>query len=360
MTVITLSREFDFLSACCKAAYAGSGRKFSSMGLDWERLVRLARFHRVQGLVWKGLSEYGQEAPEKAAKSLASEARSIAGKNLRMAHECRALIDAFEAAGICPLFVKGLTLAALAYGDCSAKSGIDIDMVVESAELVDSAGVLSSLGYRVAEPPPATSAAMLAKWHRARKESLWINPETALKVDLHTRLADNPRLIPRVGSNSPRQSVVVPGNLELPTLNDEDLFAYLAVHGASSAWFRLKWITDFAAFAQRLGLDRIESFYRSSQRLGAGRAADQALLLAHRIYGLLSEAPALEAELKRNRVSVWLEKVALRQLAGRAEPVEPTAGWFGTASIHYTQLAMMPGLAYPLSELSRQLRATVG
>ena len=33
----------------------------------------------------------------------------------------------------------------------------------------------------------------------------------------------------------------------MPTLADEPLYAYLCVHGASSAWFRLKWIADLNA-----------------------------------------------------------------------------------------------------------------
>lgn len=46
---------------------------------------------------------------------------------------------------------------------------------------------------------------------------------------------------------SARQLVEVACGIELPTLARDEPSAHLCVHGASSAWFRLKWITDLAA-----------------------------------------------------------------------------------------------------------------
>ena len=59
------------------------------------------------------------------------------------------------------------------------------------------------------------------------------------------------------------------------------------MHGASSLWFRLKWITDLAAILQPLSGSEIEHRYARSQELGAGRASGHALLLADTLYGTL-------------------------------------------------------------------------
>ena len=73
----------------------------------------------------------------------------------------------------------------------------------------------------------------------------------AISSRLHTRVADHPDLLSQVGIDSPIQIVTVAKHIALPTLARDELFAYLTVHGASSAWFRLKWITDLAALLAR-------------------------------------------------------------------------------------------------------------
>lgn len=150
----------------------------------------------------------------------------------------------------------------------------------------------------------------------------------------------------------------MPG-VRLPTLRTEELFAYLCVHGASSAWFRLKWLTDTAAFLHGRSSEDIEHLYTRSQALGAGRAAGQALLLADAIYGSLANVGPLAERLMRDRGTRWLFQAAHRQLAGRKVPVEPTARPWGTAIIHLTQLLLQPGVSFPVSEFARQCRAAL-
>ena len=324
---------------------------------DWPLFLRLARFHRVQGLTWHALADFGLEVPEQVAGQLRDDARAIAAANLQSAVESRRLLAAFEDADVPLLFVKGLSLGVLAYSTIATKSGIDIDLLVEAEQLTPASALLRELGYRLAEPQGG--ATKLETWHRLRKESTWQNPDIGLQVDLHTRLADNPNVIPTIGITSPRQTVELAKGIALPTLARDELFAYLAVHGASSAWFRLKWIADFAALCYGWGAGELIGIYRRSQELRAGRASAQGLLLADRLFGLLEGAPALRQELERDGRSRWLSRAALKELTGSVEPVEPTMRFFGTARIHYTQLLMLPGAAFKVSEFVRQARAAL-
>jgi hypothetical protein len=161
-------------------------------------------------------------------------------------------------------------------------------------------------------------------------------------------------LIPSIDVHSPRQLVEVTPGISLPTLAGDELFAYLCVHGASSAWFRLKWIADFAGLLARFAPAEIERLYDVSQQLGAGRAADQALLLADALFGSLA-GTSLEPRLRRDRPSCWLAAAAYRQLVGNTDCREPTEVRLGTARIHLAQLPLMPGLRFSLSELARQI-----
>jgi hypothetical protein len=251
---------------------------------------------------------------------------------LRAAAECRDLSAAFNSAGLALLFLKGLPLGALAYETASLKSSIDVDLLIDPAELERVSVLLLSRGYRLANP----------------------RDPSKLQVDLHTRTADNSRLIRWIDVHSPRQIVDLGSGIQLATLADEQLFTYVAVHGASSAWFRLKWIADVAGFLNGRGADELEHLYRRSQELGAGRAAGQALLLADRLFATLSSVRAIRDELRSDTSTRRLYEAALRLLISGAG--EPTERLFGTLPIHWTQFLLLPGSAYKLSELARQAR----
>jgi hypothetical protein len=356
MTGGNIEPELAFVVGCCRSAFAAAPSQSPENGaLDWGRVLRLARFHRVQGLVSHSIRGGHADVPKATAEQLFDDASSIASSNLRAAAECAELLQSFERRGIPLLFVKGLTLAKLAYGTIVTKSAVDIDLLIASCDLDETAALLRERGYRLVEPRDERA---LGRAHVLRKESNWHRAEPPLQIDLHTRLADNARLIPAIGIESPRNIVEVAQGITLPTLARDELFAYLAVHGASSAWFRLKWITDFAALLSREPVEQIPRLCRRSLELGAGRATAQALMLADTLYGTLERLPDLKEELFEDAVTRWLYSAAW-QLLRRNEPVEPTARPFGTLPIHLTQLGLLHGWHFPLAEAVRQARAAL-
>jgi hypothetical protein len=341
--------EFKLLLACCRFSYASDAiaeiHRWSGH-VDWPVVLRLARRHRVQSLVAQAFYKAKMPPPPSIAAGIADDAAAIAETNLRSAAESIRLLGRFNEQSIALLFVKGLTLSALAYGDPFAKMSADIDILVGRADVEGAAAILRAMGYDPFVPAPSKN---LSTWHRRNKESNWFNAGSGLVVELHTRLSDHPALIPGLGMSSPRQEVRVgPGHF-LPTLNTRDLLTYLCVHGASSAWFRLKWIVDLVALAQSNGTDP-EDLHTEAVRCGAGRAPAQALLLADRL-SLLRLPAGLRRELMEDRASRLLAKLALEQLLAQ---LEPTQRPFGTVSIHLSQPLLLSGWRFKLSELARQ------
>ena len=349
---VTQSAEFRLAVDCCARSFAAAAATTRDIALDqvqWPQFLRLVRFHRIEGLAWNALAD-APGLPRTALAELKEAASAIAVRNLQAMAECRDLLARFEAANLPLLFLKGLTLGALAYGKPSIKSAVDIDLLIDPRDLRQATEILRESGYSVAYPPSEDG---IGEWHRRWKESDWIKRDPPLQLDLHTRTADNPLLIPEITVNAPRQAVELSDGVALPTLATDELFAYLAVHGAASAWFRLKWIADFAALLHRQPRQEVGRLYRRSQELGAGRAAGQALLLADALFGTLESSPELRKALSGDPMTRLLFRTALNQVTGDA--TEPTEHRFGTMTIHWTQLLLLPGLAYKWRELTGQV-----
>ncbi len=351
------SAEFALLLACCRwplspAEYGAITNRAAHV--DWTRFLRLAARHRVEGIVAKALADAGVELSPAVKAEMSTAATAIARQNLTLAAESIRLKRLLEQAGLAPLFVKGVTLGKLAYGDIARKAGWDIDLLVAPEDVLVAAAVLAQRGYTLTMPRTDRQAIDLPLWHRHAKESVWQSADATIWVELHTALTDNPLLLPGVGTTSPRRAVEVSPGMALPTLAHDELFAYLCVHGASSAWFRLKWIADFAALIGGEAPEEVDRLYRRSVELGAGRAAAQALLLADALFGSMIPS-GLKHDLRSDRMSRWLVAIALRKLTGRAGEVELDDVMLGTASIHAAQLGLLPGWRFKRSVLARLL-----
>lgn len=347
-----LEPEFLLLVRSCQWNFAcvEFPRPEIPTGCDWRRFVALARRHRVQGLVWNALAPTADKIPEEAKSALSSEARTIAATNLGIATECGALHEAFAKAEIPLLFVKGLSIAALAYRSPMLKMGWDIDLLIDPGDLPSAAAILEKAGYSLGLP---ANIADLGSWHLRSKESVW-HRQDSFHVELHTRLADNERLIPGIDVHSPRRRVEIASSISIQTLADHELLTYLAVHGATSAWFRLKWIADFAALLAGRSSESLEQLYKRSKQLGAERSMGQALLVADQLFETLQPNPALRKRLATDRSMTSLCTAALRIMTTGIR--EPTERRFGTLPIHLTHFLLQPGLGFKLSEL----RAKIG
>ena len=319
--------------------------------VDWNGFLSTVERHRIGGLAWNALQSLGISIPDKVRLSLSDRASVIAAQGLQAAIASASLSKELDRASIRHLFIKGLTVGALAYASPFLKQSWDVDILVGDGQIHESAALLRQLGYDLIFP--AIDLTKLPRWHEAQKDSAWRHRSSGVIVELHSRLADNRRLIPTIGLSSPRQNVAVTSAIILPTLAKEEMFAHLCVHGASSAWFRLKWISDLAAILSRWP-GAVEHLFRRSQQFGAGRSAGQALLLAHRLFEI-ELAPDLLQSLEADPSTRWLADVAMEQLLAP----EPGDRPFGTAMIHASQLRLLPDLAFKAGEARRQFAAAM-
>lgn len=353
---INLPREFLLAAACCRwppSEARDEAVREAAREVDWGRFARILARQRVEGLAQRAVRAADVAPPQQAAEELKLAAAGIAQENLRFAAESIRLRSMLDAAGIDFLFVKGVVLAMLAYGELGVKKAWDIDLAVDPEKIGEACALLVEAGYHRVIPGPEVDEQGMSVWLKLSKETLWRNDARGTMVELHGGLVDNPRMLPAISVHSPLQEVAVAAGQSLPTLAKDELFAYLCVHGATHAWSRLKWIADVNALLSSEGDAEIERLYRRSLDLGAGRCSAQALLLCSTLFEL-SLPPSLEAELRGDAVTRWLERTALRAMAGRYVATELDDTLLGTVPIHVSHFVLGRGLGYKASEAWRK------
>jgi hypothetical protein len=247
----SLSPEFLLVAAC--AMWPPSDRRSeairtAAMGrLDWSRCLRVARRHQVIGLFHEGLTRVRPKVPVEIAEQIGAQAATLVQENLAIARESLRLQHLFDDAGLPVLFVKGAALAKLAFGNLGLRSSQDIDLLVNRETLPAAIELIQRAGYSRFDPPPDISDAQLQLLMSLRRDLGFINRATGLRIELHWRLFLNPHAMDETSIMASSRIVPVTGTAGLCTLGEEDLFAYLCIHGAYHWWYRLKWLADINA-----------------------------------------------------------------------------------------------------------------
>jgi Uncharacterised nucleotidyltransferase len=355
---MTVSQEFRLAAACAmwppSEGRIDAIRAAASEVLDWPRFLRVARRHRVVGLVHDGLTRAQPGVPAEIAREIGATSAELVGENLAMAAEAVRLQRLFDAAGLPVLFVKGSSLAVLAFGTLGLSSGQDIDLLVPFETLPAATALMARAGYRRFDPPAEVNESQLRLLLPLRKDLGFLHKETGLRVELHWRLFLNPYAMAESSFMPASRVVPLSATQGLRTLGEEDLFAYLCMHGALHWWNRLKWLADINALLSAAPEGSVEHLVRAAQARGAGRAATQAMLLCRRL--LRTPLPAhLMAALGHTAADRWLEATALNAMTGGLGEHDPHDTRFGTTRGSLSTFLLSGSWRYRVAELGLHL-----
>ncbi|HEY1753341.1 MAG TPA: nucleotidyltransferase family protein [Caulobacteraceae bacterium] len=337
-----------FRLACACSRWPASPERDAAVhaaaaGVDWASFLRVVARQRIPGLAYAALLAAGVELPAAAREQLATAARTTSARGLALAAESLRLARLMEAEGIEPRLIKGAAVAQLAYGSQAIKQGRDIDLLAPPADAERAFQVLRREGYVNVHPAGELTAAQRRLVFRLHKDIEFLHPVRGFSLELHWRLIDNPALLAGFGAGSAAQEVAVL-NGRLKTLADPELFVYLCVHGATHAWFRLKWLADLNAWLAGKSDDEIAGFHRFARSLGVDACTGQALLLRQRLFGAAPPA-ALAGELRTAKLR-WLVAVALDAMVGRDAETEIYQRPFGLFRLLPAQFVRGRGAAF--------------
>jgi hypothetical protein len=358
LTARAFSPEFRLVAAC--AMWPPSNRRTEAVRtaaaspLDWPRVLRVARRHQVIGLVHEGLTRVQPDVPPEIAQEIGAQAAALVRENLAMAREALRLQRLFDDADLPVLFVKGAALAVLAFDNLGLRVGQDIDLLVAYETLPTATTLILRAGYRRCDPPPDISDAQLRLVMPLRKDLGFVHQATGLRIELHWRLFLNPHAMTEASTMTASRVVPLAGAAGLRTLGEEDLFAYLCMHGALHWWNRLKWLADINALLASTPESGVEHFVRAAEARGAKRAAAQALLLCRRLLGT-ALPDRLMATLAKGAIMRWLEATALNAMTTGQGEHDPHEARFGTTRGSLSTFLLSRSWRYRLAELGTHL-----
>jgi hypothetical protein len=375
-----ISREAEFLLVCVSAyatgAEAGRVAELAVCDLDWELLVRMARWHAAAPILYRALAGCPEHVPAAILDDLRRRFRANAMRNAYLASELVRITSLLKDKGVPVIAFKGPVLACAAYGDLSLREFIDLDILVRPSDLGVTRDLLFSQGY---------SSRYSGLGEKERGFFLWceeafVNQYGLVCVDVHWQM--NPQYFAYAPEGDVLWRRTVPVELQggtVSTLSTSDLLLHLCVHGAKHGWATLGWICDVAVLACRNPGLEWSRMIAEAASLGGRRLLLLGLYLAYSLLGaaipdeLISMARDdgvtvnVAAQVKRRmfdnigeRASVFQEwmvparalestRARLRYLAGRA--LAPTVDdW---------ELVRLPRPFFPLYYLLHPVRQAI-
>jgi hypothetical protein len=184
--VLPESGPSDATAAALAALVLGDGTRWLERGEpDSGAFLAAARAHGVLALVAERAADAALPGAWTAA--LADEVRRDAAIDLVRERELRALIEAFAAAGLAPLLLKGAHLAYAIYPRPDLRPRVDTDLLIEPEDRARADQALRALGYRNVPQIDAD----LVMYQRPYEKRL--GDRTLHMVDLHWRMSNAQR-----------------------------------------------------------------------------------------------------------------------------------------------------------------------
>jgi hypothetical protein len=309
--------EFRLLCLALRTPDDASGedalREAAVSSIDWDAIVAGARRHRVAPRLVAGLQGCAT-VPAPVFDQIKRQAAVAVRRSLGQITEVGLLHEAFAAAGIRVLFLKGVVLSAQLFGDGARRDARDIDVLAEPGKFGAAAELIERLGYRCHEY--ARSPRQRRHYARQIKDVEFRHARTGMRLELHHRLRDNPSLLPTDFDALWRERDEVRlGDNVIPTLPRAVLPLYLCVHAAGHGWERLQWLVDFAEAARSNG--GIEDLLAAAERAGLLAPILHALMLAHDWLALPVAGPHL-ARARESAAVRRLDRILAHLYSGSA------------------------------------------
>lgn len=210
-------------------------------------------------------------------------------------------MDADQLKGV---FLKGIPLAAMYYGDIALRESMDIDLWVEKKGFGIVSKYLTTLGYRSCLALSKLNKRQIKYKFKTDHHLLFVTDDPALPpiIELHWKINDRFGLFtfnPETDFDLTKKYEVA--GVTISTFNHIDNFLYLCTHGCEHAWYRLKWLFDLPQLMSSVNYDW-EEVQKRAKELNCEDQIKLAFLLLNKLLGYEIPAP-----LRTNKINSSLK-----------------------------------------------------
>lgn len=274
----------DLLRALCTSRRGTSASAFALVAsriADWDQVFEQARRHGVLPLLYLRLAEVAECVPASALAQARSDFERNALHCMTNAEELLHVLGAFREADIPAMPFKGVVLAAAAYGDITARTAGDLDLLIHYGDLQRATAILKNRGYELRTKTLADGSPEAKNYFEFHFE----RPADGMVLELRWKLElTQPRYGYDLGLDwmwVARRSVRLAG-AEVPDLDPVRSLLVLCMHGSKHAWSRLMWICDVAKLIEsEPALDWMTA-QEEAKRVGLERCLALGVLMARR------------------------------------------------------------------------------
>ena len=224
--------------------------------LDWNKMLKMARFHRLLPLLHKLFTSSASiELPDFVLKELRIRHFKNLGNNFSLVQELVSILNILETEKISAITFKGPMTAISAYGDLSLRTFGDLDLLVHPDDFLRLREIAINYGYhcdRLMAPEERACLKKLspekqASYFKSEKEfSLW-NPKNRICLDIHQGILSKqfPPLFDTRWIWDYTQTIEI-GGRQVLGLKPEVQVLILCAQGAEDYWNQLGKICDVA------------------------------------------------------------------------------------------------------------------
>jgi putative nucleotidyltransferase-like protein len=291
--------------------------------VHWEDPIEGARQHGILPTLYSELVANSAVIPEGALHLARVEFERNAFHCLANAAELLEVLNAFEKAGIATMPFKGVVLGASAYGNITARTAGDLDVLIYYRDLMPATRMLQERGYELKTKvleDGSPEAETYFEYHFERADDGMVL-ELRWKLEL-----TQPRYSHDLGMDWvwPRRRTVKLAGANVPNFDPVSGLLMLCMHGSKHVWSRLIWICDVAKLLESEPELDWDFARREAKRVGLPRCLALGVLLARRIAGAKVPADVLkgfEADRSTRNLAAFLAEHILE------EPGRMPTGW---------------------------------
>lgn len=283
------------------AAGAKTIAKLATQITSWDVAIEAARYHGILPMLYTELAAIEASVPPRALDLARSEFERNAFHSFANASELLQVLSVFELAGIPAMPFKGVLLGASAYGDMTARTAGDLDVLIYYHDLLSATRILQDRGYEVITEVREDGSPKTDNYFEYHLE----RAADGMVLELRWRLElTQPRYKHNLGMDwvwNARRTFRLAG-AEVPNFDPVSELLMLCMHGSKHAWSRLIWICDVAKVVESEPELDWDLARREANRVGLWRCLALGAMLAQRVAGA-KVPPAVLRQFERDRTA---------------------------------------------------------